>query len=67
MPRTQRGASCCSLVLLLLVTQCLSVWFSTLLLICFRTCADLDAAELCGPSYIEFLASLLEGELVIAA
>lgn len=41
--------------------------FSTLLSICFRTCTDLDAGELCGPSYTEFLTSLLEGELVIVA
>lgn len=71
MPLTQGGPSCCSLILLLLVTQRLSVFlsvgFSTLFSICLRTCTDLDSAELCGPSYTEFVASLLEGELMIAA
>lgn len=62
------GPSCCSLILLLLVTECLSaVWFSRLLSICFRTCTGLDSAELCGPSCTEFLSSLLEGAFVIAA
>ncbi|KAL2305416.1 hypothetical protein Nmel_007402 [Mimus melanotis] len=45
----------------------MSVWFSTLLSICFRICTDLDSAELCGSSYSRFLASLLKGEFVIAA
>lgn len=68
MPSTQRWPSCCSLILLLVVTQCcLSVWFYTLLSICLRTCTDLDSAELHGPSYTKFLASLLAGELVMAA
>lgn len=57
-----RGPSCCSLWLVLLVTECLPVCLSCFTSVYFRTCTNLDAAELRGSSYTELLTSLLERE-----
>lgn len=69
MPWTQGGPSCSSLILLLLVTQCLSVCLCDFPL-CFQSALEL-ALILMPLSYVdhpytEFLASAPEGEFVVA-
>lgn len=69
MPWTQGGPSCCSSILLLLVTQCLSVCLCDFPL-CFQSALEvaliLMLLSYVNHPYTEFFASPLEEEFVVA-